>query len=124
MEFGILGPLEVRDASRSVPLRGTKQRALLAILLLHANEALSSARLIDDLWGELAPPTALKALQVHVWRLRRSLADGERDGAGDLIATRPGGYEIRLRPDQLDLHRFEELRGEARSALRLSLIHI
>jgi DNA-binding SARP family transcriptional activator len=118
MEFGILGPLEVREGSRSVPLRGTKQRALLAILLLHANEALSSTRLIDDLWGELAPPTALKALQVHVWRLRRSLADGERDGAGDLIATRPGGYEIRLRPGQLDLHRFEELRGEARRALR------
>ena len=55
---------------------------------------------------------------MHVWRLRRSLTDGERDGGGDLIATRPGGYEIRLRPDQLDLHRFEALRGEARDALR------
>ncbi|HEX2128576.1 MAG TPA: BTAD domain-containing putative transcriptional regulator, partial [Solirubrobacterales bacterium] len=95
-----------------------KQRELLAILLLHANEVVASDTLIDGLWGESAPETAPKALQVHVSQLRKQL-EPERD-AGDparLLVTRPPGYAIVLGPGQLDLERFEQLAGEGREAL-------
>ncbi len=73
MDYRILGPLEVCDGDRMVELGGDKQRALLAVLLLHAGEVVSGDRLIDDLWGERPPPAALKALQAHVSRLRKAL---------------------------------------------------
>ena len=73
MEFRILGPLEVRDEGRAIPLRGAKQRALLAILLLHANEVVSTDRLIDELWGERAAGAVATALQVRVSQLRKAL---------------------------------------------------
>ena len=86
MEFGILGPLEVRDAGRVLPLRGTKQRALLALLLLNANQVVSSDRLIDELWGDEPPDSGTAALQVRVSKLRKALGgrrEGDRDpGAG------------------------------------------
>ena len=67
---------EVLDEGRAVALGGSKQRALLAVLLLHANETLSTDRLIEELWGEHAPATAAKTVQVHVSRLRKALAAG------------------------------------------------
>ena len=84
MEFRILGPLEVRENGREVPLGGSKQRALLASLLLHANEVVSRDRLIDELWGASPPPTASTALQVYVSQLRKSLGR-------ELIQTQPPG---------------------------------
>ena len=78
MDFRILGPLEVLDEGRAVALGGSKQRALLAVLVLHANETLSTDRLIDELWGEHPPATAAKTVQVHVSRLRKALAGGGR----------------------------------------------
>src|SRR4051795_11475632 len=97
MDFGILGPLEARDGGHAVALGGGKQRALLALLLLHANETLSADRVIDELWGERPPATAGKALQVHVSNLRKALGGG--DG---IVLTRDRGYELRLAPDELD----------------------
>ena len=82
MDYRILGPLEVCDGDRSGRLGGDKQRALLAILLLHANEVVSADRLIDDLWGERPPPAALRTLQAYVSRLRKAL-----DAAGDSLLT-------------------------------------
>ena len=104
MDFHILGPLEVLDEGRAVPLGGSRQRALLALLLLHANETLSTDRLIDELWGENAPPTAAKMLHVQVSRLRKALA-----AAGGALVTRDRGYELTLARDRLDAHRFEDL---------------
>ena len=74
MEFLILGPLEVLDSGRAVPIAGHKQQALLGSLLLRANEVVSADQLINDLWGEHPPPTAAKTLQAHISRLRRSLS--------------------------------------------------
>jgi DNA-binding SARP family transcriptional activator len=111
MEFRILGPLEVADGDVVVPLAGAKQRALLAILLLGANEVVSSDRLIDELWGEQSPESGRAALQVRVSQLRKALGDG-----GELILTRAPGYVLRLEREQLDLHRFERLVGEADAA--------
>jgi DNA-binding SARP family transcriptional activator len=107
VEFRILGPLEVWHEGRPVRVGGAKERALLVILLLHANEAVSVDRLIDELWGDRPPKTARKSMQVRVAGLRRAL----RDGA---LLTRGGGYLIRLDADQLDLHRFERLLSDGR----------
>ncbi|MGH2743310.1 MAG: AfsR/SARP family transcriptional regulator, partial [Pseudonocardiaceae bacterium] len=114
MDFRILGPLELLDEGRSVTLGGSKQRALLALLLLHANETLTTDRLIDELWGERPPATAAKAVQVHVSRLRKTLTAGNGD---ELVVTRERGYELKLDPEQLDSQRFERLVAEGRSEL-------
>src|SRR5919109_4011287 len=108
MEFRILGPLEVSEEGRVLRLGGSKQRALLASLLLHANEVVSRDRLSDELWGASPPDTAPTALQVYVSQLRKALGR-------DLILTQPPGYLIRVGDGELDLHRFEQLVAAART---------
>ncbi|HZT44885.1 MAG TPA: AfsR/SARP family transcriptional regulator [Gaiellaceae bacterium] len=109
MEYRILGPLEVLAGDRSLPLGGPKQRALLALLLLRANEVVAADELIDRLWQGGGPATAAKVLQVQVWRLRKVLGS-------DVLATRAPGYALRIGADELDLARFETLVREARGA--------
>ena len=110
MEFRILGPLEVRARGREVPLPGQKPRALLAVLLLHANEVVSSDRLIEELWGEDSPARAGAALRVNVSRLRKALPE-------DVLTTKSPGYVIGVEPEELDLHAFERLVDEGRDLL-------
>jgi DNA-binding SARP family transcriptional activator len=109
VQYRILGPLEVIGRNGPLPLGGPKQRALLALLLLRANEVVSADSLIDRLWGGEAPPTAAKVVQVQVWRLRKALGR-------DALVTRPPGYVLQVGADELDLARFERLVGEARGA--------
>jgi DNA-binding SARP family transcriptional activator len=106
MEFRILGPLEVVDAGQPVPLGGSKQRTLLALLLLTPNRPVSVDRLIDAVWSGEPPAAASNALQYHVAQLRKLLGDA-------VVVTQEPGYLIRLDSGQLDLLRFEELVGEA-----------
>ncbi len=110
MDFRILGPLEVSDGDRAVRLRGGKQRALLALLLVNANRTLAIDRIVDELWGEDVPETAQKMVQIHVSRLRKALPAG-------MLQTRPPGYALAVEPEALDLHRFEQLVAAARAAL-------
>jgi YVTN family beta-propeller protein len=117
VDFRILGPLEVRDQGREPEIAASKQRALLAILLLHANEVVSSDRLIEELWGERPPASAAKSLQVYVSRLRRALDREPGNGADDIIVTRGGGYLVRVEPGELDLAQFERLVEEGSVAL-------
>ena len=117
MDFRILGPLEALDEGRVVRLGGSKQRALLAVFLLHANETLGTDRLIDELWGERAPATAAKTVQVYISRLRKALAGAEDNGSEGVVATREHGYELELDPERLDAQRFERLVAEGRSEL-------
>ena len=118
MEFRILGPLEVRHDGRVIPLGAGQQQALLALLLLRANETVSRDRLVHELWGERPPSTAAKALQGHVSALRKLLEPDRASGAaGRVIVTRGSGYELRLEKDQLDVDLFERLRDEGRGAL-------
>jgi DNA-binding SARP family transcriptional activator len=117
MDFRILGPLEILDEGRAIALTGSKQRALLALLLLHPNETLSTDRLIDELWGERPPANATKTMQVHISRLRKALSAGAGNASEGVVVTRGGGYELRLDPEQLDAHRFERLMAEGRSEL-------
>jgi DNA-binding SARP family transcriptional activator/WD40 repeat protein len=117
MEFRILGSLKALDEGRVVTPRGTKQRALLALLLLHANETLSVDRLIDELWGESPPATAAKTVQVHISQLRKTLGGGSGNGSDGVIVTREHGYELKLEPDQLDAELFELRVAEGRREL-------
>ena len=109
MEFRLLGPLEVIEDDRSLALGGGRQRSLLGALLLHANEVVSTDRLIHAVWGESPPPTATKSIQVYVSRLRNEL--GERR-----LVSCPLGYVLKIDRSELDLGRFEQLLGEARTA--------
>jgi DNA-binding SARP family transcriptional activator len=109
MEFRLLGPLEVADRDRSLALGGVKQRSLLAVLLLHANEVVSTDRLIDELWGGEPPATAAKSVQVYVSKLRKEIGEGR-------LVTRAPGYVLRLDASERDLARFEQLVAEARRA--------
>jgi DNA-binding SARP family transcriptional activator len=118
VEFRLLGPIEVRDNGEALALGGAKQRSLLAILLLNANEVVSSDRLIDELWGAEAPETAAKALQVHVSQLRKVLEPDRRSGeSARVLVTRSPGYLIQVDPEQLDLGRFHRLAAAGRDAL-------
>lgn len=111
MEFRILGPLEVVDNGGVVRLGGGKPRALLAVLLLNANEPVSAERLALALWGEDAAASAVKTVHVHVSRLRRAL------GEADIVTTTRAGYCLRVRPGELDAERFERLVEDGRNAL-------
>jgi class 3 adenylate cyclase/DNA-binding winged helix-turn-helix (wHTH) protein len=113
MDFRILGPLEALDGRQRVALGGSKRRAVLALLLVHANETLTTDRMIDELWGEHPPTAAAKTLQVHISRLRKALG-GE---SADVVVTREHGYQLQLDPERLDAHRFERLVADARAEL-------
>lgn len=110
MEYRILGPLEVWAEGRQIRLAGSRQRALLALLLINANEVVSSDRLIEELWESKPPDSGTKALRVRISQLRKLLPD-------DVVETRPPGYLLRVERDEFDLHRFEQLAEDGRRAL-------
>jgi YVTN family beta-propeller protein len=112
VEFRVLGDLEVRRDGESIPLGAHQQRAVLAMLVLHAREVVSADRLIDELWGEAPPSRAAKTVQVYVSRLRKALGDG----SAELIVTRDHGYTLEVAPDQIDARVFESLLAEGREA--------
>ena len=114
LEFRILGPLEVIRGERVLPLGSPKQRALLGILLVHANEPIPRERLIEELWGDAAPRTVNSVLSVYLSRLRRLLADGTSER---LLLTQAAGYVLRVPPEGLDAHRFEALLEQGRREL-------
>ncbi|HEY7602841.1 MAG TPA: AfsR/SARP family transcriptional regulator [Gaiellaceae bacterium] len=108
MEFRILGPLEVLADGKPLPTPGHRQRCLLALLLLRANQVVPADVLIDELWpGESTEPGGA-ALQATVSRLRKALGDG----AAQLSTVAPG-YRLQVTGDELDVHRFELLVEEA-----------
>jgi DNA-binding SARP family transcriptional activator len=104
MQIRLLGSVDVELNGRPVKLGGPKQRAVLAMLALNANTTVSLERLIDGLWGEEPPSTAVKMVQQYVSQLRRLVAD-----EGTEIVTRGRGYELRIDPVAVDALRFERL---------------
>jgi WD40 repeat protein/DNA-binding SARP family transcriptional activator len=109
VEFRVLGPLEVADATTSTQLRGRKERAVLAVLVLAAGEVMGTDRLIDALWGERPPRSAAKNVQNCVLRLRKSLGP-------EAIETRAPGYRLAAPVDAIDARRFEDLVTLGRAA--------
>ena len=114
IDFRILGPLEVSADGRMIEIGGAKLRALLAILLLRANQSVPRDVLVHDLWGEQPPAGAQGSLEVYISRLRKALGAA---ADGPVVVTRPGAYCLLLAEGQLDAHRFERLVEQGRSAL-------
>ena len=110
MRIWVLGPFHLDEGGRQITIGGVRQRAVLADLLLHANEVVPSEQLLVDLWGEDSPPSAANALQAAISRLRRTLPPGR------LVTTGPG-YMLRVFPAELDVAQFEQLIFEGRDAL-------
>jgi DNA-binding SARP family transcriptional activator len=110
VEFRVLGQLEVLDGDQRVPLPRGRGRALLALLVLRAGEVVSTDRLIDWLWGETPPPTAITALHGLVSTLRKRLEPAR--GASEapaVLETRPPGYVLAIDRGEVDAHRFRRL---------------
>src|SRR5215831_19050320 len=118
-EFGILGPLQVRRSGRAVPLGGPRQRAVLALLLLEANRAVSMVRLAEDVWDGHPPDGWVSTLQTYVFHLRRALEQDRArgDGAGVLV-TRDRGYLLRVDREHLDAALFQDRFTGGRAALQ------
>ena len=128
VRFRVLGPVEAVDAAgRPLPLGGERQRALLAALLARAGEVVSVDRLADLLWGDDQPDHPAGALHSQVARLRQALrAGGAAVAGGDQgggpggergwLLTRPPGYLLAVRPEEVDAGRFERLLAEADAA--------
>src|SRR2546425_387645 len=110
LDYGLLGPLQVRRDGEPLPLGAAKQRALFALLLLHANRVISSDQLIEALWPKRAPGKPQTAVQGYVSQLRK-LLEPERapDEPFRVLVTEAPGYALRLEPEQLDLERFLRL---------------
>jgi len=115
LDFRLLGALEVSSNGATAELGPPKQRALLAILLLHAGEIVPVDRLIDLLWGEHPPRTAAHSIQIYVSDLRRAI---EALGGERILATRPPGYQLDADPEAIDARRFERLVEEGARQLR------
>jgi DNA-binding SARP family transcriptional activator len=109
LEFLVLGPFEILSGGSPLRLASRKQRTLLALLLLRANEVVSSDRLIDELWAGKPPESAANVLQVHVSQLRKQLEPG-------LLVTRAPGYVLQVDPSRIDRARFERLLDEGMAA--------
>jgi YVTN family beta-propeller protein len=116
LTFLILGPLEVRNGERTVRLGAAKQRVLLGVLLLNANEVVSTSRLADELWGDAPPATAEKLVQGYVHALRKEL--------GGVIETRSPGYRLNVEPRSLDLFEFERLTSAASTAADVDALEL
>src|SRR5262245_35985737 len=106
----LLGPFQLEDGGRQITISGARQRAVLADLVLKANEVVPSEQLLLDLWGEDSPPSAANALQAAISRLRRVLPPGR-------LVTAGPGYELRIFATELDVRQFEQLISEGREAL-------
>ena len=117
MEFRVLGPLEVVHDGVATRIGSPTQRTLLALLLMHPNELVSTDRIVDVLWLD-NPPEARRKLWFHVSKLRAILQpDGTEDAAAAVLETRPTGYTLRIDLDRLDTTRFERLAHAAWSML-------
>ncbi|HET9259441.1 MAG TPA: BTAD domain-containing putative transcriptional regulator [Acidimicrobiia bacterium] len=114
LRFRLFGPLGVDSEAESLDPGPPKQRAVLAVLLLHANEIVSTDRIIDSIWRS-PPRTAEHSVQIYISNLRKTLSDGS---PSDLIETRPPGYRLTVSPDAIDSLRFERLVREGLAAIR------
>ena len=107
LRVSLLGSMQVEFDGRPLHVGGRQRRRLLALLAIRAGRVVPVESLVDAMWGDDPPPSAAKTVQSHVVRLRQSLND-----AGDPIETTPGGYRLRIEPQNTDVVRFERLAND------------
>jgi DNA-binding SARP family transcriptional activator len=112
-QFRVLGPLEVAHPGGSLTVAGARQQTLLTMLLLHANQVVPVSRLVEAIWDDMPPSTALAQVRICVCRLRRAF---DRLGMEDAVRTHSSGYLLQATADSSDLARFEELLDRGRAA--------
>lgn len=119
MRFRILGPVEILGADETLPIHGSRQRTLLALLLVNVTKTVSKDQLCNELWGDNAPLNVDNALQALVMRLRRTLRKsfGEQ-GAACRLLTKPTGYCLDIEKYEVDAHLFEKLVDESHAEMR------
>jgi DNA-binding SARP family transcriptional activator len=117
MEFLVLGPLRVLDTGRPVTIAAPRQRALLAALLVHANEVVSTDRLLDLVWGGDDSEVGISTLRYHISKLRDVLEPDRESGQDGIISTQAPGYVLRATPGQVDALAFETFTRDARQVL-------
>jgi len=118
VEYRLLGPLEVLDDGTPIDIGPKQQRALLALLLLHANRVVTTERILEELWGEEAHGKE-KTLWVYISRLRSALEPEREAGSKtELLITRDHGYSLTIESEDLDSHRFEQAAERGRSLMR------
>jgi DNA-binding SARP family transcriptional activator len=119
VQFRLLGPLEAQDGERRVELGRPKQRVVLAVLLVHANQVVSLDRLIEELWGAEPPPQAAASLQTYVSNLRRALEPGRPARTPSrVLVSQPPGYRLVVGAGDLDAARFAALAKEGHRLLQ------
>jgi len=116
--FEVLGPVRGWRGKEELDLGSPQQRAVLVMLLLARGRQVSVDRLMDGLWGEPAPRSAVGTVRTYISRLRRALGTGAKGGPGERIESIGDGYVLRLDSPVLDLNVFEDLHSEARAAWR------
>lgn len=118
MQFNVLGALEMAHEGKFCTPTAPKVRWVLALLVAHANRILSIDALIEELWGDQPPRSAITTTQTYIYQLRRCM---EREGmaadAGEILQTRPPGYLLRIQPESVDAYQFEQLTSQGRALL-------
>ena len=117
MQFNLLGPIQVVDKGHVRTPSSPKQRTVLSLLLLRSNELVSTEALVEELWRDRSPPSAMSTLQTYIYQLRKMFLNGNHDPHGQILLTKTTGYLLRLQPVQLDIHHFGELARQGREAL-------
>src|SRR6478735_9744399 len=117
LEVRVLGPFEVLLDGVVVDVGGPRQRAVLAHLALARGRVVSADRLIDQIWGEEAPASALGTLHSYISRLRAALEPGRRGSTAKVLVSEAPGYALRLAPGALDLDGFEQHAAAGRAAM-------
>ena len=125
MEFRVLGPIEVITDGRPLVLQSAKQKALLALLIVNANRALSVDRILDELWGEEPPQSGAKAVVFHIAKLRDLLEPGRAKGeVSSILTTGPAGYTLVAGPESIDMVRFDPHEDGGPRQFRLDWIRL
>ncbi|TWP52260.1 AfsR/SARP family transcriptional regulator [Lentzea tibetensis] len=115
LELSLLGPLRV-TSPRGEIRTPSKIKQILALLALESPSAVGLDQIIEELWGQRPPKSAVRTIHTYIYQLRKQLADHVDGGAG-LVATLNGGYLLTVVPERVDVHRFEQAVRESRAAL-------
>lgn len=121
MDVKLLGPMSVVQNGISIEPTARKVRKVLALLAMNAGRLVTVSSILEEVWAEQAPRSAVQTLQTYVMRLRKNIEDtlppGNTGAGKDVLATRPGGYVLNIAANDVDVHRYEMLAAAGEGAM-------